>query len=82
MQKVTGGGAESGDQIAVTIVSFGNDPRPLLLKKGATVREALEAASITRGTQELFVSGEVANDHDILEAGDVLSIVAPKQAGA
>ena len=35
-----------------------------------------------RGGQQLFVSGEVAEDGDVLEAGDVLSIVTSKQAGA
>lgn len=81
MQKVTLSGAVSGDTIAIALVSFGNDPQPLTLKKGATVADALAAAGITRGTQEFFVSGEVANDADVLEGGDVLSIVSPKQAG-
>lgn len=68
------------DTIAVAVVSFGNDPRPLTLKKGATVDEALAEAGI-KNNGNLFVSGERANGEDILEDGDVLSIVTPKQAG-
>jgi sulfur carrier protein ThiS len=81
MQKAENTSAVAGDTIAVAVVSFGNDPQPLTLKKGATVSEALAQAGIVRGTQEFFVSGEVASDHDVLEAGDVLSVVSPKQAG-
>lgn len=81
MQKANGG-ASSQETIAVAVVSFGNDPVPLTLPVGATVADALIAAGITRSSQEFFVSGEPANDADVLEAGDVLSIVSPKQAGA
>ena len=81
MQKATGAGA-TADVIAVSVVSFGNDPIALALPVGATVAQALAKAGITRNGQEIFVSGEDANDADILENGDVLSIVTPKQAGA
>lgn len=70
------------ETIAVAVVSFGNDPMPLTLHKGATVADALNAAGITLARQEFFVSGEPAESDDELEAGDVLSIVTPKQAGA
>ena len=68
--------------IAVSVVSFGNDPVAVALPVGATVAQALSKAGVVRGSQELFVSGESASDADILENGDVLSIVTPKQAGA
>jgi sulfur carrier protein ThiS len=68
--------------ITVQVVSFGNDAVSVTLPEGATVSDALAQANITRTTQEIFVSGEVAEDSDILENGDVLSIVTPKQAGA
>jgi hypothetical protein len=74
-------GATAGDTIAVAVVSFGNDPQPLTLPTGATVAEALTAAGITAGAAEMFVSGERAETGDVLEAGDVLSLVSPKQAG-
>jgi len=80
MQKATQGG-QSGEVIAVSVVSFGNDPIALALPVGATVGEALTRAGVVRGTNEVFCSGESAVDADTLEAGDVLSIVSPKQAG-
>jgi len=67
--------------IAVSVVSFGNDPIALALPVGSTVADALAAADIQRAGQEFFVSGETAEDSDVLETGDVLSIVTPKQAG-
>lgn len=81
MQKVVNG-AVSGDVIAVSVVSFGNDPIALALPVGSTVAVALGQAGIVRGSQEIFCSGVIASDSDVLEAGDVLSIVSPKQAGA
>ncbi len=75
-------GAPAGETISVAVVSFGNDPIALTLAKGATVADALAKAGITRGSQEIFVSGEVAEDADELEDKDVVSIVTPKQAGA
>lgn len=74
--------APQGATIAVSVVSFGNDPIALLLPVGATVAQALAEARITRSGQQVFVSGETADDQDVLENGDVLSVVTPKQAGA
>lgn len=70
-----------GNIIAVSVVSFGNDPIALALPVGATVAQALAQAGIARSGQEVFVSGETADDNDILESGDVVSVVTPKQAG-
>lgn len=80
MKKKTSVSAD--ETIAIAVVSFGNDPIPLTLHKGATVADALAAASITLGRQELFVSGTAAEATDELEGGDVLSVVTPKQAGS
>ena len=80
MQKARQSG-QAGEVIAVSVVSFGNDPIALALPVGATVAVALAQAGIVRGSQEIYCSGEVATDSDVLEAGDVLSIVSPKQAG-
>ena len=74
--------ATASDVIAVSVVSFGNDPVAVAVPVGSTVAQVLAKAGITRGSQEIFVSGETANDGDIVESGDVLSIVTPKQAGA
>ena len=75
-------GSISANVIAVSIVSFGNDPIAVALPVGATVAQALAKADIERTGQEIFVSGETAEDDDVLESGDVLSIVTPKQAGS
>ena len=72
----------TSDVIAVSVVSFGNDPIAVALPTGSTVADALAKADIVRSGQEIFVSGESADDADVLENGDVLSIVTPKQAGA
>jgi len=80
MQKATGG-ATAGNVIAVSVVAFGNDPIALALPVGSTVAQALAQANITRGASDVFVSGQDAEDADVLEGGDVLSIVSAKQAG-
>lgn len=68
--------------MAVSVVSFGNDPIALAVPVGSTVGYALAQAGVDRGSSEVFVSGETANDADILDAGDVVSVVSSKQAGA
>ena len=80
MIKAEGAGS-AGDVIAVSVVSFGNDPIAVALPVGSTVAQALAKAGVSRGSAELFVSGEAADDSDIVENGDVLSLVTPKQAG-
>ena len=82
MKKKTGAGAPVDNIIAVSVVSFGNDPIAVAIPVGSTVAQAMAAAGVSRGGQQLFVSGEVAEDGDVLEAGDVLTIVTSKQAGA
>lgn len=74
-------GAGSASVITVSVVSFGNDPIAVALPVGSTVALALTRAGVERNGQEIFVSGETADDSDVLENGDVLSVVTPKQAG-
>jgi hypothetical protein len=69
-------------EIIVTISRFGQEPVNVTMATGSTVSDVLEAASIsTTGREELFVEGETAESDDVLENGDILSIVTPKQAG-
>lgn len=82
MRKSTTTPATTANVIAVSVVSFGNDPITFTLPLGSTVAQALTHADIVRSGQEIFVSGEVAEDADILENGDIVSVVTPKQAGA
>lgn len=68
--------------IIVTVSKFGDDPQNVKVPAGATVADVLEAAGIeTSGREQTFVEGEQAEAGDVLENGDILSIVTPKQAG-
>lgn len=74
---------KEGDLIAVAVTRLGNDPVPVQLPKGSTVKDALAKAGVSAsGTTEYFVSGQRAEANDILEDGDVLALVTPKQAGS
>ena len=74
---------KGGDTLAVAVTRLGSDPIPVTLAKGGTVGEALAKAGVDAGGRaEYFVDGVRANTEDILEDGDVLAIVTPKQAGA
>ena len=69
--------------ITVTISRFGHEAKTVTLPEGATVAQALASASITlEGREEMFVEGVSAEQSDVVENGDILSIVTPKQAGA
>lgn len=71
-----------GATIAVSVVRLGSDPIALSLSEGATVADALAQAGIDRdGREQVRVAGVEADDTDVLENGDVLSISTPKQAG-
>lgn len=76
--------ANKGTDIAVAVTRLGSDPVPVVLTSDKrTVADALEKSGITTsGTTEYFVSGVKADMEDILEDGDVLALVTPKQAGA
>lgn len=73
----------AGDVIAVSVARLGQESLPLVIANGSTVRQALEKAGVTSTTRtEYFVSGVRADMDDVLEDGDVLALVTPKQAGA
>lgn len=81
MKKVTAAETE-GETIAVAVSRMGSEVVPVTLPKDATVRDALEKAGVSTGSStEYFVSGVRANMDDVLEDGDVLALVTPKQAG-
>lgn len=82
MQKKTTGSVE-GETIAVAVSRLGSDVVPVTLPIGATVRDALDKADVSSSTRtEYFVSGVRADMDDVLEDGDVLALVTPKQAGS
>jgi hypothetical protein len=73
----------TGEFIAVAVTRLGSEPVPVKLAKGSTVNDALAAAGITTTARgEYFVDGQRAEGADILEDGDVLTLVTPKQAGS
>lgn len=76
--------ANKDGNIAVAVTRLGSDPVPVTLAKGSTVAQALAKAGIATGgaRAEYFVDGQRAETNDVLEDGDVLAIVTPKQAGA
>ncbi len=74
--------SESGAEIAVAVSRFGSDPVIVKLPHNSTVGEALSAAGVAIASREqAYVAGQEARNADILEDGDVVSIVTPKQAG-
>lgn len=73
----------AADGVGVAISRFGHDPIPVCVADGATVADVLEKADLSlEGNQQVFNAGEQVEMSDIVEDGDVLSIVSPKAAGA
>jgi len=71
------------NRINVIVARFGSDPEKLEISKGSTVENALEEADITLNKcEKVWVNGEKAIKKDILENGDNVLIVSPKEAGA
>lgn len=68
--------------ITVYIARFGHDEVALTVPEGTTVEQALAQAGVRTSTREkLFVDNVPAPSHAVLEDGDILSVVTPKQAG-
>lgn len=68
--------------IVVTISRFGRDPQNVTVPEGSSVSTVLSQAGVElEGREQLFVEGVTADSSDVLENGDILSIVTPKQAG-
>lgn len=81
MVKKTTRNAKVADMI-VTVAKFGQNPLAVTVPTGSTVADVLKAAGITvRGRETMFVEGDDATKADIMENGDILSIVTPKEAG-
>ena len=67
--------------MTVTISRFGHENMTITLPVDATVGQALSVAGIeVSGSAQMFVAGITATPDAVLEDGDVLSIVTPKQA--
>jgi len=74
---------KSDSLMKVTIGRFGSEPKEVELEKDATVRQALEELGLDVGeTTNVYVNGVKASMRDILEEGDLVNLVTPKQAGS
>ena len=70
------------NRINVVIMRFGSDPEKIEIAKDSTVEEAIKEADISLGSSEkVSVNGEKALKQDILQDGDNVAIVSPKEAG-
>jgi sulfur carrier protein ThiS len=68
--------------ITIYIGRFGHDEIELQVAEGTTVGQALSQAGLSPKTSEkMFVDNVPAPLTAILEDGDIVSIVTPKQAG-
>lgn len=69
-------------RINVVIMRFGSDPEKIEVPEGSTVTEALDEAGITLNSNEkVWIDGERATKKDVVEEGDNIAIVSPKEAG-
>ena len=68
--------------LTVYISRFGHDEIELEVAEGTTVADVFARAGIAlSGREQAFVSGVQATMRSIVEDGDVINIVTPKQAG-
>lgn len=82
MQKQTNNSAAMSKSMNVTIVRFGYPATNVTVPVGSTVSDVVRAGNLQlEGNEDMFVEGVRAESNDILEAGDMLSVVTPKQAG-
>ena len=69
-------------RITVVLMRFGSDPEKIDVPVGASVADVLEEANMTLNSNErVWVDGERATRQDVVEEGDNIAIVSPKEAG-
>lgn len=70
------------NMISVSVSRFGQSTVQVTVPVDSTVGEVLTASGVSTGrSEQLFVAGVPATMNDIMENGDILSVVTPKQAG-
>ncbi len=75
-------GLEAGTSIKVTIGRFGSEPQEVIIEKDSTIRTALQEVGIEiTDSDKVWVNGTRASLRDILDEGDIVNVVTPKQAG-
>ncbi len=71
------------DRISVVSARFGSDPEKLEVPKDSTVDDVLDEAGVNLSSSEkVWINGEKATRKDLVEDGDNVLIVSPKQAGS
>ncbi len=70
------------DRITVVIMRFGSDPEKIEIAQGSTVEDAMKEVGISlKSTEKIWVNGEKALKQDILQDGDNIAVISPKEAG-
>jgi len=68
--------------LTVYIARMGHDEIALQVEEGTRVRDVLTRSGMSlSGSEQAYVSGVSATMTSIVEDGDIISIVTPKQAG-
>lgn len=68
-------------RIHVVIAKFGADPEQLDVAENLTVEEVLKESDLPREAEKIFINGERAMTKDIVEDGDNILLVSPKEGG-
>jgi len=68
-------------RISVVIAKFGSDPEHIEVSTDLTIEEVLRESGTSRIAEKIFVNGERATLKDIIEDGDNILLVSPKEAG-
>ena len=75
-------GATGGNTVNVMVSRFGHDPIAVAIAEGSTIGAVLDKAGLSlEGSQQLFCAGAEVRSSDVVDDGDVISIVTPKAAG-
>ncbi len=66
----------------VLVGRFGQEPNAVTVKKGGSVSDVLKGAKLNVGERErIWLNGTRAALTDKVSTGDIVSVVAPKEAG-
>ena len=75
--------AAKAHSVKVMVGRFGSTPSAVSIANNSTVIQVLQKAGIeVGGSERVWLNGERATRTEKVRAGDIISIVSPKQAGA
>ena len=68
--------------IRVMVGRFGSEPETFIVRRGSTVGDVLAKAEIAvSGIDRIWLNGEQVNLRAKVAAGDLISVISPKEAG-